>query len=612
MKKQNKKQEKKQNENQNKNKKSRSLKIVIMRLCFGVAVVTAVATGGCAVFSLSNLSTTAYNTYETTTDEGYRTEIKSQVQSTISVLESEYAKFQAGEKTEEQAKYDAKEIIRIMRYRDDESGYFWIDDTDYILVMHPILVEKEGDYRYELEDPNGVMIIQEIMKTCQTPEKGGFNEFYFTKSDGVTVAPKIAYSQIFEPWGWIVSTGNYIDDISIAKSDMEARLEKTYHSDIILLCIIFAVSIIVALIAADIISRMIITPLKQMQEFATALSEGDLTTEVYIKSRSEIGQTGDALKIARKNMRSLIHRINEVSQTINKAMNDFADAFTNMRTSITQVTDAVGSIADNITQQATSTDSAATDVNTMGSNIEQTGSEIRSLNEASSEMKDISEESMNTLANLINVNNQTRNNIAIMAEQTDNTQHSVESISDAAHLIDEIASQTNLLALNASIEAARAGESGRGFAVVADEISSLASQSSNAVNEIRNVVNDLIENAHKSTSIMKELNSSVEEQDVTLNNTKQSFQNLYERLNNCVTSVESVDNMTRTIENQRSNVTNALSFLNGLAQDNASVAEESSAMAMELSKIVESSSSIVNELDQQVSILIENVNKFQV
>lgn len=75
-----------------------------------------------------------------------------------------------------------------MRYRDDRSGYFWIDDTDYNLVMHPILAEQEGNNRYDLEDQNGVMIIQEIMKVCNSADGGGFNEFYFTKADGVTVA----------------------------------------------------------------------------------------------------------------------------------------------------------------------------------------------------------------------------------------------------------------------------------------------------------------------------------------------------------------------------------------------------------------------------------------
>ncbi len=147
---------------------------------------------------------------------------------------------------------------------------------------------------------------------------------------------------------------------------------------------------------------------------------------------------------------------------------------------------------------------------------------------------------------------------------------------------------------------------------MADEISNLASQSSKAVEEIRNVVNDLIANAEKSVEIMNEINVSVDQQDITLTNTKQSFQNLYERLNNCVTSVESVDTMTNSIEGQRSNVTNALSFLNGLAQDNAAVAEESSAMATELSRIVEDSSTIVTELESKANLLLENVHQFHV
>lgn len=592
--------------------KRKSLITTIMFLCFGVTVFTACAIGGNALISLTKISNNSYDTYDEAIDEGYRMEIKSAVQNTISVLESEYAKFQSGEKTEEQAKYDAKETIRIMRYRDDASGYFWIDDLDYILVMHPILVDQEGSYRHELQDPNGVMIIQEIIKTCQSEEKGGFNQFYFTKSDGVTVAPKVAYSQIFEPWGWIVSTGNYIDDMSAEKSEMENSLNKNYISILIKSITIFILAIVVSLIAAYLIGRRIVAPLKKMQAFASALSEGDLTAEVNIKSKTEIGQTASALKIAQKNMRDLILHIDEVSQDINGVVDSFSDAFSNMKSSISQVTEAVGSIADNVTQQAASTDNATNDVNTMGSSIEKTGSEVRSLSRDSGEMKEISEESMNTLASLIDVNNQTRCNIAIMAKQTENTQQSVDAISNAAHLIDEISSQTNLLSLNASIEAARAGESGRGFAVVADEISNLASQSSKAVEEIRNVVNDLIANAEKSVEIMNEINVSVDQQDITLTNTKQSFQNLYERLNNCVTSVESVDTMTNSIEGQRSNVTNALSFLNGLAQDNAAVAEESSAMATELSRIVEDSSSIVTELESKANLLLENVHQFHV
>ena len=63
-----------------------------------------------------------------------------------------------------------RRVLRGMRYRDDGSGYMWIDDTDYNLVMHPILPEQEGENRYDLTDQNGVKIIQNIMKSHRSED----------------------------------------------------------------------------------------------------------------------------------------------------------------------------------------------------------------------------------------------------------------------------------------------------------------------------------------------------------------------------------------------------------------------------------------------------------
>ncbi|MCH5342098.1 MAG: cache domain-containing protein, partial [Acetatifactor sp.] len=111
-------------------KKYKSLRNSIMLLSAGIVFFTVMIIGGNALLSVQSMTKYVNQIYQNAVDEGYRTEIKSQVQSTIAVLQSEYDKVLAGEKTEEQAKEDAKEIIRIMRYRDDQSGYFWIDDTD--------------------------------------------------------------------------------------------------------------------------------------------------------------------------------------------------------------------------------------------------------------------------------------------------------------------------------------------------------------------------------------------------------------------------------------------------------------------------------------------------
>lgn len=600
----------KMSETGNLGKKKRSLISSIMLLCGAVAAVAAIGIGGNSIFSIQSMSKSSYLTYEEAVDEGYKAEIKSQVQSAIAVIQSEYDKFQAGEKTEEEAQRDAKNCVRAMRYRDDQSGYFWIDGLDYVLVMHAVLTEQEGDNRKDLQDQNGVMITQSVVNVCRSADKGGYNEFYFTKSDGVTVAPKIAYSELFEPWGWCVCTGNYVDDMNAAKDIVRQQLDSDYISVVIRSNVVFILAILIALAGAFVVGKRIVAPLKRIQEFAQKLSEGNLTTSVNVRTRNEIGQTADALHVAQENMRSLLQGITEVSNSVGNALGNFDVAFNNMKESISQVSIAVESIAQNVTKQASSTDEANGNAVTMADQINHTGAEVTSLNQNADEMNRISEQSMATLKQLIEISSKTRQRISAMAEQTASTNKSVEQIHVAANLINEISDQTSLLALNASIEAARAGEAGKGFSVVADEIAKLASQSTNSVEEIGKTVVELQSNAEKSVIVMKEINEAVELQVNSLTETQHIMEKLNQELENCFASVNSIDAMTQEIDSQRANVTGTLSVLNDLAQDNASVAEETSAMSAELARMVDDSSRIVEDLEGKVETLIKDVREF--
>lgn len=600
----------KMSETGNLGKKKRSLISSIMLLCGAVAAVAAIGIGGNSIFSIQSMSKSSYLTYEEAVDEGYKAEIKSQVQSAIAVIQSEYDKFQAGEKNEEEAQEDAKNCVRAMRYRDDQSGYFWIDGLDYVLVMHAVLTEQEGDNRKDLQDQNGVMITQSVVNVCKSADKGGYNEFNFTKSDGVTVAPKIAYSQLFEPWGWCVCTGNYVDDMNAAKDIVRQQLDSDYISVVIRSNVVFILAILIALVGAFIVGKRLVAPLKRIQEFAQKISEGNLTTSVNVRTRNEIGQTADALHVAQENMRSLLQGITEISNGVGNALGNFDTAFNNMKESISQVSTAVESIAQNVTKQASSTDEANGNVVTMADQINHTGAEVTSLNQNADEMNRISEQSMATLKQLIEISSKTRQRISAMAEQTASTNKSVEQIHVAANLINEISDQTSLLALNASIEAARAGEAGKGFSVVADEIAKLASQSTNSVEEIGKTVVELQSNAEKSVIVMKEINEAVELQVNSLTETQHIMEKLNQELTNCFASVNSIDAMTQEIDSQRANVTGTLSVLNDLAQDNASVAEETSAMSAELARMVDDSSQIVEDLEGKVETLIKDVSEF--
>ncbi len=590
----------------------KSVKTSLMTLCISLVLAVSIVIGAVAIISIETTTTLAMTNYSNAMNEGYNSEIKSQVQSVITVLQTEYDKYKAGELTMAEAKAEACEIVRNMRYGDDASGYFWIDDTNYILVMHPVLPEQEGNNRKNLEDQNGVMIVQEILKVANSAEGGGYNEFYFTKSDGVTVAPKVAYSQIFEPWGWVVSTGNYVDDMQAEMVLVQNEISDQFTSLCTRIIAVVVIMTILASLAAWLYGKKICSSLNKIQDMASRLSEGDLTTPIDVKDKSELGRTADALNKAQEHMVGLITDISQTSKELEHAVDNFNTNFTTMEKSISHVNIAVNEIAENTTTQAHSTNEASGSVNEIAEGIESTSHEVDSLEENSRVMQDYSDKSMDALKKLIEVNNKTKADIDSMYAQTESTNASVQRINQAAAFIGEIADQTNLLSLNASIEAARAGEAGRGFAVVAEEIGKLAAQSLTTANGIGDLINELTLNSEKSVEIMQQMNKAAQVQVETLENTQEMFMDLKTALNSCVSSVHQIADKIDYINTQRERMTENIDVLNQLATDNAASTEETSAMTKELDGAVKDSAKLVEEVLEHTNTLVTNAGRFKV
>lgn len=595
-----------------KEQRGKSLKTTLILVCASLGVVIGAVVGAIGVLTIRNISNGAYDEYAKAMDDGYRTEIKSQVQSVLAILQAEYDKAAAGEMTEEEAKAEAAEIVRAMRYRDDASGYFWIDDKDYILIMHPILPEQEGNNRYDLEDQNGIMIIQSIMKVCQSADKGGYNEFYFTKADGVTVAPKVAYSGYFEPWGWAVSTGNYVDDMEREMQGIKDSIVKEFRNSCILMAGSCVVLLIITVVVSCIVGEFLVVPLRRVKDFAVSISEGDLTTDVEVKQKNEMGVAAESLNTARQKINALITSIAGTAHGVEKMTEEFEESFRRMEKSIGEVDIAVEEIANNITAQAASTSDATGEVNKIAEGIDRTTREVADLRDNSDSMKELSRQCSAKLEELVKANMHTKEDVVSMQEQAEATNEAADAIKQAAGLIDAIADQTNLLALNASIEAARAGESGKGFAVVATEIGALANQSAQSVSQISGIINDLVNKSVQSLQIMEKVNATVEHQVNVLNDTQNIFKQLYKNLEQCMTSIVNIESMTEEIEYQRQGITTVLDTLNGLAQDNAASSEETSAMTEELGQIVGRSKEMVEELKNDVVQLVGGVEQFSV
>jgi len=578
---------------------SKSIATVLVAVIFLMLAATIVVLGALGISFLKKSMKQNIATYEETMNDGYNLEIKSEIQSALSIIQTYYDRSQSGELTEEEAKESAKEVIRGMRYRDDGSGYMWIDDTDYNLVMHPILPEQEGNNRYDLTDQNGVKIIQNIMKSAEAG--GGYNEFYFTKADGVTVAPKRAYSEKFEPWNWVITTGNYIDDMTAEIQAKESDIQTEFYHMLLSYAASIVLILVVMLAISIFFGRRLAGGIQKVEGNLRKIEEGDLSFEIdsrLIGRSDEIGKIAQSLNQVKLSLAGMIGEVSHASTQLKHSSEDFSEKFGDITNSINDTNCAIDEMAKGTASLAEETETVNEKVQKLGDVIDIEKSEMDKLETSVDTMMKFSDGASESIKKLYEISDITNHAIQIVSEQTKQTSESAVHINKMVEVIKNMTSQTNLLSLNASIESARAGEAGRGFAVVAGEIRNLAEKSAESAAGIEKIVQELTTNVSISTERMQEVMTNVEEQLKQLKETQAAFDNLYKEIN-------IVDDVAMTIGKQ----TDILNELKTVVADSVcnlgSVVEENSASAQETSAGMQVVAEAIQECYRDTQMLVE-------
>ncbi len=590
----------------------RSLTVMLILI---ICVMVAIPTIGLAclgVFDLRKSMNESMELYEESMTDGYSMEIKSQVQSALSVIRSYYDRSQSGELTEEEAQKMAADAVRAMRYRDDASGYIWIDRTDYILVEHPILTDQEGNDRYDLTDQNGVKVTQNIVSTAKSG--GGYNEFYFTKSDGVTVAPKIAYCELFEPWGWAVATGNYVDEMNEKIDGRKIYIEEQFSS----MLMMYGVTALVMLIAAFAISTwsgMRITEgIKLVEGHLRQSAMGDLSFTVspaLLKRGDEIGGMARSLENVRQSLANMLGSVIHTGESLNQSSEKFSEKFGYISDSIRNTNQAIDDLAQGATNQANETETVNEKIVELGSVIEVEKNGVNKLGEAVSAMMQHSTEASESIKELDEITKVTIEAIEVVSKQTNKNNDSAANITKAIEIIKGLANQTNLLSLNASIEAARAGEAGKGFAVVAEEIRNLSEESSGNAKEIESIVKELVGNVEVSVAKMEEVTRNVQNQQNRLNETREAFEHLNKEVAMVEEVTKEIGSQTEILGSLKQIVTDSVNSLASVVQENAASTEETSASMTLLSQTLGECTEDTEGLVKLSHLLNEQGSKFQ-
>lgn len=227
-----------------------------------------------------------------------------------------------------------------------------------------------------------------------------------------------------------------------------------------------AISVFMAIYITQSIRRPIMTIMSVVQELAS----GNFTKEITVRSNDEVGELARAINQTREQLKTLIHDIVNVAQTLAAHCEEIA-------ASTEEVSATVEEVAGTTTEVAATAEKSLENANI-------TSGESRKV-------IDIANEGGNTVKQTVNKINSISESVSKVNETIQDLDVLSSKIGNIIDVITGIADQTNLLALNAAIEAARAGEQGRGFAVVAEEVRKLAEQSASAAKEIGQIIKQI-------------------------------------------------------------------------------------------------------------------------
>ncbi|MFO1291563.1 MAG: methyl-accepting chemotaxis protein [Rubrivivax sp.] len=375
----------------------------------------------------------------------------------------------AGQATRAQAQAMARQAIAKLRYGEGKE-YFWINDMQPRVVMHPVKPELDGQDVGDMKDPNGLRLFRAFVDTVRRDGRG-FVAYQWPKPGSEQPVDKISYVRGFEPWGWIVGSGVYVDDV---KQALIARARAAAGISVVAL----------ALAGYLFLSfyRVVEGGLAETRRHLRAITEGDLTTAPTPWGRDEAAQLMLDLARMQESLRAMVRSV---------------------RGSSDEIVHSSSEIASGARDLSARTESSAASLEQTAASMEQITATVKSTAAHTDEAARMARASADHAAQGGRV-------MQDVVRTMEGIRGSSARIGEIIGTIDGIAFQTNILALNAAVEAARAGEQGRGFAVVAAEVRSLAQRSAGAAREIKALIGQSVEQVASGTEVVREAGATIE------------------------------------------------------------------------------------------------------
>ena len=375
----------------------------------------------------------------------------------------------AGRMSREQAQQAAAQAVAQLRYEGKE--YFWINDMQARVVMHPTQPELNGKDASAIKDPQGFPLFVGFVDAVKRNGQG-FVGYQSRQRGSDGPVNQLSYVKGFAPWGWVVGSGIPIDDLKAA-----------HRSEMAWVLVISSAALLLAGYLFYSFYRVMDGGLRETSRHLRAMTEGDLTTSPRPWGKDEAAQLMIELRAMQDSLRGMVARVRVSSQQIVQSSSEIASGALDLSARTEQA-------AANLQQSAASMEEIAATVTQSAAHTAEASKVARQSAEAAANGGRVMGEVVATMEGI---------------------RESSAKIGDIIGVIDSIAFQTNILALNAAVEAARAGEQGRGFAVVASEVRGLAQRSAAAAREIKTLVGRSVNQVEAGAGVVRKAGATIED-----------------------------------------------------------------------------------------------------
>lgn len=373
------------------------------------------------------------------------------------------------------------------------------------------------------------------------------------------------------------------------------------------------ITIVVVVMISFFFSRSISNPIKKVAGVLIQYSKGNFHSTLEGKKRhDEIGQLMESSQVMKEKISIMISEVSKASHHVSTQSEELSGAAGEVRIGTEQISTTMGEVASSADDQTQKLSELSLMVQEFVSTVEDTSKKGETIRDSSVEVLDLTHNGKE----LMDTSNQQMNRInEIVKEATAKMNvlnNQSKQITNLTSIIQDVADQTNLLALNAAIEAARAGEHGRGFSVVAEEVRKLAEQTSQSVQDISLIIENIQNETVNVVESLKTGYQEVQQGTVQIKETSETFYKITSSVTTMVDEIQAISENLQGITKESQQVNTIFEEIAQISEESLSGMEETAATTQQLNSSMENVSETSHKLSSLAEELNNLVGKFKV